>query len=143
METPPRANKLPCLDSLPEAIPAELNEASGAVIAAAVEVHRHLGPGLLESVYEVALVHELTLRGMSVHRQVPVGVKYKDIEIGGQRIDLVVEPGVIVELKTVEVLLPVHEAQLLSYLKTTGLRVGLLINFNVKMLKDGIRRLVN
>jgi len=124
-------------------IPDELNRASGAVLEAAMEVHRHLGPGLIESVYEAALIHELRLRGLQVRQQVPAAVRYKDIEIGGQRIDLLVEPGVIVELKAVEQVLPLHEAQLLSYLRTTGHRVGLLINFNVPLLKRGIRRLVN
>jgi len=124
-------------------IPPELNETSGVIVGAAIEVHRHLGPGLLESVYETALVHELRLRGLSVQQQVPVSVRYKDIEIGGQRIDLLVEPGVIVELKAHDRLLPIHEAQLLSYLKAGGYRVGLLINFNKDVLKRGIKRLVN
>lgn len=126
-----------------EPIPAALNRASGEIVQAAIEVHRHLGPGLLESVYEAALVYELRLRGMRVRQQAPVSVSYKDIQIGGQRLDLLVEPGVVVELKAVEQTLPIHEAQLLSYLKSAGLRVGLLINFNVPVLKRGIKRLVN
>ena len=126
-----------------EPIPDILNEASGQVVQAAVEVHRHLGPGLLESVYETALRHELELRGLSAHEQVSVSVRYKDIEIGGQRLDLLVDPGIIVELKAVESVLPIHKAQLLSYLKTTGHRVGLLINFNVPLLRDGVTRMVN
>jgi GxxExxY protein len=126
-----------------EPIPAELDEASNRIIGAAIEVHRILGPGLLEGVYEKALVHELRLRGMDVRQQCPVAVAYKDIRIDGQRLDLLVDPGVVVELKTVDRIAPIHEAQLLSYLKSTGLRVGLLINFHAESLKRGLRRLVN
>ena len=124
-------------------IPKDVNRASKVVLDAAIEVHRHLGPGLLEGVYERALVHEFGLRGAVVRRQVPVRVRYKDIEIDGQRLDLLVEPGVIVEVKAVERLLQIHEAQLMSYLKSTDIRVGLLINFGQKLLKDGIKRIVN
>ena len=124
-------------------IPRELDKASHQIIGAPIEVHRHLGPGLLESIYEAAMVHELALRGMVAHRQKPVTVRYKNLEISGQRIDLLVEPGVIVELKAVDELLAIHEAQLLSYLKSTGLRLGLLINFHAKVLKHGIKRRVN
>lgn len=124
-------------------ISGELDKASHGIIGAAIEVHRHLGPGLLESIYEAALVHELGLRGMTAHRQKPVSVQYKDLEITGQRLDLLVEPGVVVELKTVNELLPIHEAQLLSYLKSTGCRLGLLINFHARVLKHGIKRRVN
>lgn len=133
------------LDSLgePAAIPAEFNEASEAIIGAAIEVHRHLGPGLLEGVYERALVYELELRGLVVERQVLVSVAYKDIQIEGQRLDLLIEPGVIVEIKAVESLNRIHQAQLMSYLKSTGHRVGLLINFGQLLLKDGIKRIVN
>ena len=131
------------MNSKPQAIPDSLNQTTGEIIAAAIEVHKHLGPGLLESVYETALLHELNLRDIQVQQQVPIAVKYKDIEIGGQRVDLLVESGVIVELKSVEAVLPVHAAQLLSYLRTTGLRLGLLINFNVKILTQGIKRVVN
>ena len=127
----------------PAAIPRELNEASEAIIGAAIEVHRHLGPGLLEGVYERALVHELKSRGLVVQRQVQVSVTYKDIQIEGQRLDLLVAPGVIVEIKAVESLSRVHQAQLMSYLKSTGYRVGLLINFGQVLLKDGIKRIVN
>ena len=127
----------------PAAIPGELNEASEAIIGAAIEVHRHLGPGLLEGVYERALVHELESRGLVVQRQVLVSVTYKDIQIEGQRLDLLVAPGVIVEIKAVESLSRVHQAQLMSYLKSTGLRVGVLINFGQLLLKDGIKRIVN
>lgn len=127
----------------PAPIPEDVNRASKVVLDAAIEVHRHLGPGLLEGVYERALVHELGLRGAVVRRQVLVRVHYKDIEIDGQRLDLLVEPGVIVEVKAVERLLQIHEAQLMSYLKSTDVRVGLLINFGQKLLKDGIKRIVN
>jgi len=126
-----------------EPIPPELDEASKQIIGACIEVHRHLGPGLLETVYEKALVHELGLRGLSVQQQVPVRVAYKDLVIDGQRIDLLVSPGVLVELKAVDVILPIHEAQVLSYLKSTGLRLGLLVNFHAVVLRQGIRRFVN
>ena len=119
------------------------NEISEKVIGAAIEVHRHLGPGLLEGVYERALVHELQSRGAVVHQQAQVKVTYKDIEIEGQRLDLLVEPGVVVEVKAVERLTRAHEAQLMSYLKSTGFRVGLLVNFSQTLLKNGIKRLVN
>ncbi len=127
----------------PVPIPVELDLASNRVIGCAIEVHRHLGPGLLESVYERALIHELHLQGVDAKQQVAVSVRYKDITIQGQRIDLLVEPGIILELKAVDVLLPIHEAQLLSYLKSTGYRLGLLINFGATTLKRGIKRLVN
>lgn len=127
----------------PAPIPAELEAAGKEIIGAAIEVHRHLGPGLLESVYEHAFLHELALRGLSAQAQVPVTVAYKDIRISGQRLDVLVEPGVVVELKSIETLLPIHERQLVSYLKSTGKRLGYLINFNVAVLKQGLRRLVN
>jgi len=127
----------------PGDLPRELDEASNRIIGAAIEVHRHLGPGLLESIYERALVHELRLRGMSVRQQVAVSVMYKDLVLDGQRLDLLVDPGVIVEIKAVEKLAPIHQAQLISYLKTTGMRLGLLINFNHRLLKNGIKRIVN
>ena len=123
-------------------IPAELDEASHKIIGAAIEVHRHLGPGLLENIYEQALVHELHLRGMTVQRQVPVSIAYKDLDITGQRLDLLVDPGIIVELKAVETTKDIHSAQLLGYLKSTGLRLGLLINFNNLVLTKGIKRIV-
>ena len=124
-------------------IPKDGEDASRAVVEAAIEVHRHLGPGLIESVYERALIHELNLRGLTVQRQVPIQVKYKDLEIDGQRLDLIVEPGLVVELKTVEAVLPIHEAQLISYLRSGGYRLGLLINFRTKLLKNGIKRIAN
>jgi GxxExxY protein len=117
---------------------------SGEVIGAAIEVHRALGPGLLESAYELALERELLLLGLDVRRQVPVPLQYKGANLGdGFRIDLVVNDALIVELKAVEQLLPLHEAQLLTYLRLTGKPLGLLINFNVKTLKEGIRRVAN
>ena len=128
--------------SLPADFPQELNELSGQILGAAIEVHRQIGPGLLESIYEVAFDHELQLRGLAVERQVPIAVKYKNIQIGGQRLDLLVEGEIIVELKAVEYLTPVHEAQILSYLQAAGLRLGLLINFNTPRLIDGVRRFV-
>lgn len=111
------------------------------IIAAAIEVHKTLGPGLLESVYEECLVFELLKRNLSVKRQLSLPINYKGIEIKTKyRLDLMIEDKVIVELKAIEKLLPVHEAQIITYLKLTGYRVGLMINFNVKLLKDGIIR---
>ena len=114
------------------------------IIGAAIEVHRELGPGLLESVYLRCLLHELSLRGLSCRSEVEVPVRFKGIHLEtGFRMDLIVEDTVVVELKAVEVLMPVHQAQVITYLKLTGKPVGLLINFNVPLLKDGIRRLTN
>jgi GxxExxY protein len=122
----------------------ELNEVSGQVIGASIEVHRELGPGLLESAYESCLVYELRQRGIRVEQQVPQPVFYKGLQLEcAYRLDLLVENRVIVELKAVEALLPVHQAQLLTYLKLRQLRLGLLINFNVPILKNGIKRLLN
>jgi GxxExxY protein len=120
----------------------DLEQASHRIIGAAIEVHRHLGPGFLESVYEKALVYELRLRGLTVQQQAPVKVQYKDLEIAGQRLDVLVEPGIVVELKAVDQLLPIHEAQLLGYLKATGNRLGLLLNFRGGTMKEGIRRII-
>ena len=114
------------------------------VIGLAIEVHKQLGPGLLESAYEACLCYELSEKGISFDRQVDLPVSYKSIEIGaGYRLDIVVENKLIVELKTVERILPVHESQLLTYLKLGGFHTGLILNFNSAVLKDGIRRLVN
>jgi len=108
------------------------------VIGAAIEVHRELGPGLMESAYEECLCHELHLRGLAFERQVPLPVRYKGVNLDcGYRLDLIVEGSLILELKCVEHVLPVHEAQLLSYLKMTGKRVGLILNFNVAVLARG------
>lgn len=113
------------------------------IIGAAIEVHRGLGPGLLESAYEACLLYELRLRGISVKAQQPLPVFYKDVMLDcGYRLDLLVENKVIVEIKSVRELISIHEAQLLSYLKLSDCRRGLLINFNVKMLKEGIKRLI-
>jgi len=122
----------------------EVNQVSGAIVNAAMKVHSALGPGLLESTYEACLLHELSQLGLKVATQVSLPVAYDGIKIDvGYRVDLLVEDAVIVELKAVETLLPIHQAQLLSYLKLSGKRVGLLINFNVLHLKNGIKRMVN
>ena len=120
-----------------------LNRLSGRVVHASYKVHETLGPGLLESVYEVCLIHELTKMGIQTERQVPLPVVYDDSKLeAGFRIDVLVERQLVVELKAVEGLTPVHQAQVLTYLKPTGFRLGLLINFNVAVLKDGIRRVI-
>ena len=120
------------------------NAVSGDIVDAAIKVHRELGPGLLESTYEACLTYELRKRGLEVRSQVGLPVVYEEVELEvGYRIDLLVEGVVIVELKSVVSLEPIHEAQLLSYLKLSGLKVGLLLNFNVRMMKRGIKRLVN
>jgi GxxExxY protein len=112
------------------------------VIGAAIEVHRILGPGLLESAYEECLAYELVQAGLVVARQVGLPVRYKAVDLDcGYRIDLLVNDSLIIELKTVEKLLPIHEAQLLTYLKLSEIKTGLLINFHVPMLKDGVRRM--
>ncbi|MGH2566845.1 MAG: GxxExxY protein [Bacteroidota bacterium] len=120
------------------------NELTGKIIGAAIEVHRILGPGLLESSYEEPFCYELSELGLHFERQLALPVLYKRVKLDcGYRLDVVVEKSVIVELKSVESLLPIHQAQLLTYLRLSGLSVGLLINFNVAVLKDGIKRLVN
>jgi len=121
----------------------ELNGISHEVIGAAIEVHRLLGPGFLESVYEEALCMELRLRGIPYARQVPAPVIYKGQVIGEGRLDLLVRESLVVELKAVEVLAQIHAVQLLSYLKATGHKLGLLINFNVPVLRDGVKRIIN
>ena len=118
------------------------NTLTGKIIVAAIEVHRTLGPGLLESAYEACLIYELRLRRLKVEHQRPLPVFYKDVMLDcGYRLDVVVENQVIVEIKTVSSIAPIHEAQLLSYLKLSDCKMGLLINFNVSVLKDGIRRM--
>ena len=120
------------------------NALSREIIGAAIEVHRRLGPGLLESVYQQCLVRELRLRNIPCLTEVPLRVEYKGLEFDvAYRVDLVVANKVVVELKAVEKVLDVHEAQLLSYLRLQDKRLGLLINFHVRMLKDGIKRVVN
>ncbi|HZS48690.1 MAG TPA: GxxExxY protein [Blastocatellia bacterium] len=122
----------------------EINDITGSVVDAAIKVHSALGPGLLESTYEVCLKHELIKRGLKCMSQVAMPVVYDGVEIEtGYRIDLLVEDTVIVELKSIEKIMSIHEAQLLTYLKLSRKRVGLLINFNVRFLKDGIKRLIN
>jgi len=122
-------------------LPPELNQLSRSVIGAAIEVHRSLGPGLLESAYELFLCRELDLREIHFQRQLSLPVEYKGVSMdGGYRIDLLIENNLIVELKTVETILPIHEAQLLTYLKLLKKPFGLLINFNMPVLRDGIKR---
>jgi len=122
----------------------EINEISGQIVDAAMKVHSALGPGLLESAYEACLLYELHKRGLKAANQVPLPVVYESVRLDvGYRIDLLVEDAVVVELKSVEELLPIHQAQLLSYLKLSGKKVGLLINFNTVHLRDGITRMVN
>jgi GxxExxY protein len=119
-------------------------ELSGTVLGAAIEVHRLLGPGLLESAYELALERELVLRGVQIERQKAVSLEYKGMALGdGFRIDLLVEDRLVVEVKAVDRIQAVHEAQLLTYLRLTGKSLGLLINFNESVLKSGVRRVVN
>lgn len=122
----------------------EVNSITEKIIGCAIKVHRALGPGLLEKTYEVCLAHEIVKEGLVVRRQVELPVIYDGLRLdAGYRIDLLVEERVIVELQTVEQFHPIHEAQLISYLKLSNLKVGLLINFNVTMLKSGVKRLMN
>ncbi len=121
----------------------DLNKITNAVIGAAIEVHRGLGPGLLESAYHECLCKELSLRGIHFEREKPLRLEYKGLELEcGYRLDILIANSVVVEIKSVETLIPVHEAQLITYLKLGGWKIGLLINFNVAVLKDGIRRKV-
>jgi GxxExxY protein len=121
-----------------------LNELSGAVVDAALDVHSAIGPGLLESAYRVCLVHELRSRRIDVATEVPLPIYYKGVKLeAGYRMDLVVENEIVVELKSIAKLLDVHIAQLLSHLRLSDRRLGLLINFNVPRLKDGLKRVVN
>ncbi len=121
----------------------EFDQVSKKIIGASIEVHKALGPGLLESAYEKCLSHEIARFGLIFERQKPLPVIYKDIEIDfGYRLDLLVENSVIVEIKSVEALIPVHAAQILTYMRFSGIHIGLLINFNVTILKNGIRRFV-
>jgi GxxExxY protein len=120
-----------------------LNELTEAIIGSAMEVHRTLGPGLLESTYEMCVCRELSIRGVSFERQVPIAVEYKGVKLDcGYRADIVVDGMILVEIKAIDSLLPIHDAQLLSYLKLGGWKIGLLINFNVELLKNGLRRRV-
>ena len=121
-----------------------INDLTGAVIGAAIEVHKILGPGLLESVYEECLCHELDLREIPYERQKNLPIEYKGVTLDTKlRLDVLVDESVIVELKSREKLEPIHEAQLLTHLKLIDMKIGLLINFNVTVLKEGIKRLAN
>jgi GxxExxY protein len=122
----------------------DINQLSSRVIGAAIEVHKAIGPGLLESAYETCLCHELTLREIKFEKQKPLGICYKDVSLdAGYRLDVVVEDTIILELKSCEKLEPIHKAQLLTYLKLSRLNLGLLLNFNVPVMRDGIVRIVN
>jgi GxxExxY protein len=119
----------------------EINDITRIIIGCGIEVHKHLGPGLLESAYEECLVFELKQKGLRVERQKALPIQYKDIQLEyGYRIDLLVENTVVIELKSVDILHPLHEAQLLTYMKFAEKKVGLLMNFNVLVLKDGVKR---
>ena len=122
----------------------EEDKFSREIIGAAIEVHRYLGPGLLESAYEECLCREFSIRNLAFERQKPLEVFYKGLKLDcGYRLDVVVEKLVILELKATDRIEPIHEAQLISYLKLSGLKLGILINFNVPILKEGIKRIVN
>lgn len=122
----------------------EINSVTGQIVDAAMKVHQALGLGLLESAYEACLIYELRKRGLKVAGQVPLPIVYEEVHLEvGYRMDLVVQESVVVEIKAVEAVAPIHKAQLISYLKLSGHKVGLLINFNVELLKDGVTRLVN
>jgi GxxExxY protein len=122
----------------------ELDSLTRRIIGGAIEVHRHLGPGLLESAYEACLAFELRELGLKVEQQRALPVVYKGVKLDcGYRLDLVVDERVVVEVKAIEQLAPIHEAQLLSYLRLSGIHVGLLINFHARMLKQGLKRIVN
>ena len=122
----------------------EINQLTGIVIGAAIEVHKTLGPGLLESVYEECLGHELKLRTVNFERQKELPIEYKGLKLNcGYRIDLLVQDQLILELKSCDAIQPIHEAQLLTYLKLSGIKYGLLMNFNTLYLKDGIKRFAN
>ena len=122
----------------------DINKLSGEIIGAAIEVHKALGPGLLESAYEECICHELSIGGLSLERQKPLAVRYRGINLDcGYRLDVVVEDAIILELKSCEKIEPIHKAQLLTYLKLSGLKLGLLLNFNVTLMREGIMRIVN
>lgn len=122
---------------------AEFSKLSNKVIGCAIEVHKALGPGLLESVYQQCLAYELRTNGINFQMEWPLPIKYKEVQLDcGCKIDLLIENEIIVELKSVEQLIPIHEAQILSYMKLANINKGLLINFNVKLLKNGIKNFV-
>jgi GxxExxY protein len=121
-----------------------INDLTGEVIGAAIEVHKHLGPGLLESAYEECLCHELSLRKITYERQKPLPINYKQIKLDfSYRLDVVVEGKIILELKSCEKIEDIYKAQLLTYLRLSGLKLGLILNFNVPIMKEGIVRVVN
>lgn len=136
MDSPPRSPRVEEKD--------RLDQITRQIIGAVIEVHKAIGPGLLESAYQACLVFELRHRGLRVDEQVPLAVLYKDVRLDcGYRLDLLVEDSVIGEIKAVEQLCPIHDAQLLSYLRIAHKQVGLLINFHNRVLKDGLKRIVN
>ena len=122
----------------------DINKLSSKIIGAAIEVHKALGPGLLESAYEECICHEMSYGGLSLERQKPLPIRYKGIKLDcGYRLDVVVVNAIILELKSCDKIEPIHKAQLLTYLKLSGLNLGLILNFNVSVMKDGIVRIVN
>jgi GxxExxY protein len=122
----------------------DINDLSNKIMGAAIEVHKALGPGLLESAYEECMCHELTLRGLSYERQKPLPIIFKTKKLDcGYRLDIVVEKTIILELKSCEKIEPIHKAQLLTYRKLSGVHLGLLLNFNTALMRDGIVRIVN
>lgn len=122
----------------------DINQLSSKIIGAAIKVHKALGPGLLESAYEECLSHEITIQGFSIERQKPLPIRYRGIKLDcGYRLDVVVENAIILELKACEKIEPIHKAQLLTYLKLSGLHLGLILNFNVPVMRDGTVRIVN
>ena len=134
---------VPSVRSVFKPLPDELNRISGEIVDAAFRVHKTLGPGLLESAYEACMAHEMSLRNLNFRTQVVLPVVYEGVKLdAGFRIDMLVEDQVIVEMKAVEKIIPLHEAQLMTYLRLSNLRLGLLINFNVRLIKDGIKRMV-
>ena len=121
-----------------------MNQLSSKIIGAAIEVHKTLGPGLLESAYEECLCHELSIQELLFEKQKPLSIDYKGKKLNcGYRLDIVVEKAVIIEMKSCEKIEPIHKAQLLTYLKLSGLNLGLILNFNVPLMRDGIVRIVN
>jgi GxxExxY protein len=122
----------------------ELNKLTEGIIGAAIEVHRNLGPGLLESAYQAALAYELNQRGYKVEQQKPLPMLYKEIKLdAGYRLDFLINDKVILEIKSSDKIIPIHDAQILSYVRLSGCKNGVLINFNVKLLKNGIKRFIN
>ena len=120
------------------------NEISNIIIGSSIEVHKQLGPGLLESAYQTCLSYELNSRSLQTIRELPMPVEYKEVKLDhGYRIDILVENKVVIEVKAVEAITPVHEAQLLTYLKLGNYKLGLILNFHVSMMKNGIKRMVN